>query len=144
MHSARAQQTESNKRHKSEEELKNQPITIHRGIYKLNGFGSNESKKKWQELIISSTGSNEKLLNIRPLLLPNSVKDIVNPKIGEKFIVEGEQNISYGHFAGFRKDNLAIAIDKRSRDECLIQLSRYFQIEIDGENLKIKFVAKIA
>jgi hypothetical protein len=80
----------------------------------------------------------------RPLLLPPSSKTVVKFELGERIKLEDEVYLdSFGHFAGYRNDDLAIAVDKRTRDELQIKVNQFYQIQIDPETKIIKFVEKI-
>lgn len=115
--------------------------SIHRGNYELIGYNNIESLLKHQKAISSKDASFENIEEIRPILLPASLKSIAKFKLGEKIEIEGYLPFStFGHFAGYRVDDLKIAIEKRTRDAALIKARSYYQVEIDIEKKKIRFV----
>ena len=117
--------------------------SIHRGNYELIGYNTIESRLKHQKAISSKDASFENIEEIRPILLPASLKSIAKFKIGEKIEIEANLPFAtYGHFAGYRVDDLKIAIDKRTRDAVLIRARHYYQVEIDIEKKIIRFVNK--
>ncbi|WP_036156201.1 toll/interleukin-1 receptor domain-containing protein [Maribacter forsetii] len=119
--------------------------SIHRGNYKLIGYTTLESRKKFQNKLKGRVDKVESIEDIKPLLLPYSLKTVYKPELGIKLMVEGDE-LPFGteaHFAGYRNDDLAIAVDKRTRDGIMIDFDNYYQIEIDPEKDLIRFVNKI-
>lgn len=128
----------------SKKEIDKHQKSIHRGNYKLIGYSTLESRKKFQTKLKSKIEGIKKSEDIRPVLLPSSVRQIYNPELGTKITVEGELPWDdFGHFAGFRNDDLAIAVDKRTRDAVGIDFDNYYQIEIDPEKDSIRFANNI-
>jgi hypothetical protein len=128
----------------SEKEIEIHSNLIHRGNYELVGYATLETRIKYQNLILKSNPQFEDIDDIRPILLPLSLKKIFTPKIGDKIEVEHELPFpTYGHFAGYRIDDLKITIDKRTRNGADIDARHFYQVEIDPEKNLIKFVNKI-
>ncbi len=124
----------------SVEQVDNVKKSIHRANYELVGYNTLESREKYQK-IISSKIKSENLEILRPFLLPSTVKHIFKPSIGEKIEILSDLPFSsYGHFAGFRTDDLKITIDKRTRSEIAIKSRYFYQVEIDPEKKSIRFV----
>ncbi|RKR05646.1 TIR domain-containing protein [Flavobacterium sp. 90] len=125
----------------SEEITESHSHSIHRGNYELVGFNTVESKLKYQNLIYKKDNSEENVENLRPFLLPESLKRVFKLELGEKIRIESDMPYSsYGHFAGYRTDDLKITIDKRIRDELYINSKEYYQVEVDLEKKIIRFV----
>lgn len=121
--------------------IEKQSRSIHRGNYELIGYNTIESRIKHQKVISKKDASIENIEELRPILLPASLKSVAKFKIGDKIEIEGNLPFStYGHFAGYRIDDLKIAIDKRSRDAVVLRAKRYYQVEIDIEKKIIRFV----
>ena len=128
----------------TEKDIEKLTKLIHRGNYKLIGYSSLEARLKYQRLIERKLGNEIDLEDIRPFLLPAGVKQILKLEIGDRIEFESDLfSDSYGHFAGYRLDDLSIAVDKRIRNEIFIYALRYYQIEIAPEERVIKFVAEI-
>ncbi|WP_202704176.1 toll/interleukin-1 receptor domain-containing protein [Flavobacterium sp. UGB4466] len=128
----------------SEKEIEKHSNLIHRGNYELVGYATLEGRTKHQNVILKSNRQFENIDDIRPILLPLSLKKIFNPKIGEKIDIEHELPFpTYGHFAGYRMDDLKITIDKRTRNGADIYARHFYQVEIDPEKNLIKFVNMI-
>lgn len=128
----------------SEKEIEKHTNLIHRGNYELVGYTTLESRSKYQNQILKTNSHFENIDDIRPILLPLGLKKIFTPKIGDKIEVEYELPFpTYGHFAGYRIDDLKITIDKRTRNGADINAKHFYQVEIDPEKKLIKFVDKI-
>jgi hypothetical protein len=114
---------------------------IHRANYEVVGFNTTESRLKYQRLIAKALNFKGETDDIRPFLLPASLMHIFQPEIGEKIKFESDLPFpSHGHFAGYRIDDLKITVDKRTRDEILLQSKQIYQTEIDPEKKTIRFV----
>lgn len=115
--------------------------SIHRGNYELIGFNSAESKYKYQKIIFEQGSSMSNIEQLRPFLLPSSLKSLIKCKKGQRFEIQTDLPFSsYGHFAGFRIDDLKIAVDKTSRDEIFLNAGILYQVEIDLKENIIRFV----
>ncbi|WAC02933.1 hypothetical protein N7U66_04710 [Lacinutrix neustonica] len=115
--------------------------TIHRGNYELIGFNSTESRLKYQKLISKEDKTIEEIEELRPILLPASLKSIAKFKKGQRFEIQSDLPFpSYGHFAGYRIDDLKIAIDKKTREEVFLRAGNFYQVEIDIKENIIRFV----
>ena len=129
----------------TEKEIEEHKKLIHRGNYKVIGYTTLESRLKYQKAIIKKVKDTDDVEEVRPFVLPPSVKQTFNPSLGTKCSFEFDDFPfdDYGHFAGFRNDDLSIAIDKRTRNGIGIGYDEYYQIEIDAEKNLIRFVSKI-
>lgn len=128
----------------SQTEIVKYSKTIHRGNYQLIGYTTLQSRQKYQKIIEAKAKSTISSDNLRPFLLPPSVKKIMNPMVGEKILFRDSNMLeSYGHFAGYRNNDLGITVDRRTRDEIGTLNRKFYQIEIDGENKIIKFISEI-
>jgi len=128
----------------SEIEIVEHTKSLFRGNFKLIGYSTKESRDTYQRLISKQLKDESNSDNYRPFLLPPSAKSLVKIKLGEKIRIEDELFLdSFGHFAGYRNDDLAIAMDKRTRDELQIKANQFYQVQIDPETMIVKFVEKI-
>nr|WP_315166508.1 toll/interleukin-1 receptor domain-containing protein [uncultured Flavobacterium sp.] len=128
----------------SEKQVEKHVQTIHRGNYELVGYNTIESRNKYQESVAKVKKVTENIEEYRPFLLPASLKQIFKPEIGERIEIESDLPFtSFGHFAGYRIDDLKITIDKRTRDEIFIKSRQFYQVEIDPIKKIIKFVNRI-
>lgn len=128
----------------SEKDILKNSSQIHRGIYELVGFASAEARNKYQNIIMKESPEFKNIENIRPILLPLSLKTLFSPKIGD--VIEIQHTLpfpTYGHFAGFRLDDLKITIEKEARNGALLDAKHFYQVEVDTEKRLIKFVNKI-
>lgn len=113
----------------TEHELENNLSSVHRGHYEINGFSNSESKLKYQKLI-SQKDKSLTLNENRPILLPLSLKSKFKIEIGEKIeIIVDNQYKSFGHFAGFRDDDLKLVLSKNTREEVRILPRQLCQVE---------------
>lgn len=125
----------------SEETIEQHSHSIHRGNYELVGYNTIETRLKYQNLIYKKENNVENIEDLRPFLLPESLKRIFKLKLGEKIQIESDLPFpSYGHFAGYRIDDLKITIDKRTRNELFISAREYYQVEVDLERKIVRFV----
>jgi hypothetical protein len=128
----------------SEKEILEFNRTIYRGNLKLLSYSSVQSREKYQSKIQKQLNSKLALNEYRPMLLPASIKNFMDIKIGDRLKIEDELFLeSFCHFAGYRIDDLAIVIEKRTRDELQLISGQYYQVEIDLDKSVIKFVSKI-
>lgn len=62
-------------------------------------------------------------------------------KIGDKVKLEGTLPFScFGHFAGYRIDDLKIALHTQLTTELLLTKYRIYQVEVDPEKNIIRFI----
>ena len=128
----------------SEEQIDKHNKLIHRGNYELVGYNTIDSRMKYQQIIFGTATVNENIDEIRPFLLPAGLKHIFKLKIGAKIVIESDLPFpSYGHFAGYRSDDLKITLDKRTRDEIFLKSKIFYQVEIDPKTETIRFVNNI-
>ena len=129
----------------SEKEIQDLNKTIYRGNLKLLGYSSAETLLKYQTKIQKQISNNLTIEEIRPLHLPASLKSLMKIKIGDELKIEDEFFLEANcHFAGYRVDDLAIVIEKRTRDLLQLSNSQYYQVEIDPNRSLVKFVNKIS
>jgi len=124
----------------SEKQVNEYVKNIHRANYELIGFSSPETLRKYVKNIKREKKSleNEEVL---PFLLPASLKNILNLKLGD--VVQFEADLpfpSFGHFAGYRIDDLKIALDPHIRTELYLTNFQIYQVEINPEKKIIRFV----
>lgn len=129
----------------SEKEVEQHAKSVHRGNYKLIGYNTLESRQKYQNLIAKKTGVKDGVDNLRPILLPPAIKNTFKPKIGDRVKVIGylPWEESFGHFAGFRNDDLAFTLDKRTRDEIEEKSKILLSIEVDPDEKTITIKERI-
>lgn len=125
----------------SEEQVQKHATQIFRANYEIIGFSSPEAQRKYSELVKQGNNKLKPDENIFPILLPASLKNILNLKIGD--IVQLDGNLpfpSFGHFAGYRIDDLKLALHPRIRTELFLTNHRIYQVEVDPEKNIIRFV----
>jgi len=129
----------------SEDDITIELQTKHRGNYKLIGYNTFESRLKHQNIIANEIGRKKNINDLRPVLLPPNLKELLNLKIGDKITFWDGIGIMEGHgeFAGYRNDDLAITIDRRTRDTCYVESQKFYQIEVDSKDVSIQFVSEI-
>src|SRR5690606_3508247 len=100
----------------TEKEVEKFAKTIHRATYRLVGYNTLEYRQKHQNIIAKKNNIKDGIDNIRPILLPPATKTVYKPKIGDRIKIIGylPWEESFGHFAGYRNDDLAITFDKRT------------------------------
>lgn len=103
--------------------------SVHRAHYEITGYSNIDSKIKYSKKALSNKGE-ANLQEIRPILLPISLKDKFKIELGEKIeLVSDNIYKSYGHFAGYRMDDLKLVLDKNTRDELRLLPSQVSQVE---------------
>lgn len=128
----------------SEKDIAKNSSQIHRGIYELVGFATAEARSKYQKIIIKENPNFENIEDIRPILLPSNLKANFTIKIGDVIeILHMLPFPTYGHFAGFRVDDLKITIEKVARNGAMLEAKHFYQVEIDSDKKLVKFVNKI-
>lgn len=129
----------------TEKEVENYTKSVHRGIYKLVGYNTLLSRQKYQKRIANKIGTNNGIDNLRPILLPPAIKNTFRPNIGDRIEIIGflPWEVSFGHFSGYRNDDLAITLDLRTRDEIDIKVNSYISIEVDPQKNSISIKEKI-
>lgn len=129
----------------TEKEVQEFTKSMHRATYKLIGYNTLEAREKYQKLVFQKIKATDNIDNIRPILLPPGIKNIYKPKIGDKIKIIGYMpwEESFGHFAGFRNDDLAITFDKRTRDEIETKAKSYISVEVDPVDQSITIKEKI-
>jgi hypothetical protein len=131
-------------------EIKNEEIKIDKSLeiqsivkanYRVLAYKNKETRIGYTKRILQS-GSKIDIhpINIKPILLPLSLKKVLDIKLGDEIYFSKNFSLNeIGHFAGFRKDDLAIAIDSRIRSVLKIYRSRIYSVEIDVKNIRINF-----
>lgn len=108
------------------------------------GYKNKESRLSYSNKIIKlSKKHNVSDLNIlKPILLPPIFKTVfANIALGTAIIFTNNYEISsMGHFAGFRKDDLAITIDSRIRNETKIEKGCRYIVEIEVKKIRFNFL----
>jgi hypothetical protein len=130
-----------------EENIKQPHISssnIIKAIYNVKGYTNLESKLKFRNIVAKQVKLNtfSSIEEIRPILLPPLLKTVFNNiNIGDKiFFFNNYINEEFGHFAGFRKDDLSITIESRIREGISIQSKNKYNTEIDVDNKRITFL----
>lgn len=125
----------------SEEQLVKHSKQIFRANYELIGFNSKETQSKYIQRIKNANSSLKSDDVILPCLLPASFKNILNLNIGDVVKIETDMPFrSYAHFAGYRLDDLKIALDSHTRAELYMVNHKIYQVEVDPEKKTIRFV----
>ena len=125
----------------SQPSIEKHSISVHRGNYELIGYNTAESRLKYQKVISNKNTADENIDDLRPFLLPASLKSLCKFEKGQKIEIQSDLPFpSYGHFAGYRIDDLKIALDKRTRNELYIRAGNFYQVEIDFKKNIIRFV----
>ena len=75
-------------------------------------------------------------------LLPPLLKNVFpNIKLGDKLLFSKNYFFNeYGHFAGFRKDDLSITLDPKIRNGIAVVRGKRYDVEIDTETNRITFL----
>jgi len=84
----------------------------------------------------------KKVEDIRPILLPPLLKySIKGLKLGDEINFSKNYFFNeFGHFAGFRKDDLAITLDSRIRKGLNLTKGVRYYVEIDPKKRIINFL----
>ena len=112
-----------------EKEIAKETESVHRGHYEIIGYSNEESRIKYSKKILKDINepSNEE---VRPILLPISLKGKFQVELGDRIeLVSDNIFKSYGHFAGYRIDDLKLVLDKRARGELHIYYNVVCQAE---------------
>jgi hypothetical protein len=125
----------------SETQVEEHAKQVHRGIYKVIGY-TPEAIKKFRKIALHDKPKNVE--DIRPILLPMSVKGAMKAQLGDRITVKQGSFESFGHLAGFRSDDLKLVLEKRIQEEAKITNQQYYQIEINPETNTIIIVDKLA
>jgi TIR domain len=125
----------------NETSLKN---TFIKSSYKLIGYKDSDSRLIYSKAILTDT-KDESLKNvqeIRPVLLPPLLKfSLKGLKLGDEISFSKNYFFNeYGHFAGFRKDDLAITLDSRIRKGLNLTNGVRYYVEIDPKKRNINFI----
>lgn len=113
---------------------------MHRGIYKIIGY-TPEAKIRFQKSTFSKNFKN--VDEVRPILLPTSVKQAMKAQIGDRILVKQGLFESFGHLAGYRSDDVKLVLEKRIQEEAKIINQQYYQVEINPEENTIIIVDKL-
>lgn len=108
-------------------------------LYRTMGYLTNVGKEKIVKRIKEKCPD---LTDIRPILLPSFFsfigKDI---KIGQEIIFTlNYERRTIGHFGGFRHNNIAICLDRKTRELLGIRNKYEYAVEISIDNLHIDFI----
>ena len=114
--------------------------------YALIGYKDANVVNTFAQRVIAN--SNDKKLKdpklIRPILLPPLLKFVFpHLKYGDKIIVSKDYlTESFGHFAGYRKDDLCITLFVSTRKAVGVVTGKLYKVEIDVEKIKFTFLDK--
>lgn len=108
-------------------------------LYRIMGYMTQIPKDKAIKRILDKKPA---LSDIRPILLPSFFKFI------DKKIEYGDEirfslnhtNVTIGHFGGFRHNNIAICLDKKTRELVGIKNRSEYAVDINIENMHIDFI----
>lgn len=113
----------------AEKEIEKDKDSVHRGHYEITGYSNVASKTKYSEKVLSGNEALQ-LKETRPILLPLSLKGKFKIELGERIeLVSDNMYKSYGHFAGYRIDDLKLVLDINSRDELRLLPNQLAQVE---------------
>lgn len=100
-----------------EKTIEKESELVHRGHYEIVGYSNNDSKIKYSKIALKENKELH-LEDIKPILLPLSLKGKFKIELGERIeLVSDNTYKSYGHFAGYRIDDLKLVLDKTTREE---------------------------
>jgi hypothetical protein len=114
-----------------------------KSIYKLIGYKDSETRLTYAGTIIKSKNENLKdVQQIRPILLPPLLKSSFKSiNLGDEITFSKNYYFNeYGHFAGYRKDDLAITLDHRIRKGLNLTKGVRYNVEIDTQKRNINFI----
>jgi len=119
---------------------------IVKSSYIVLGYIDGAARDYYAEIVKKKT-KDKSLVNIkqiRPILLPPLLKCVFKDiEYGEKIYFSKNYFFNeYGHFAGFRKDDLYIAVDPRVRKGIGLATRARYKLEIDTKNKRINFIEK--
>lgn len=128
---------------KEEFKLNDQELII-RGTYLLDGLDFVEDSYNTGR-ILSTNRNDIDLENIYPIILPASLKDKWNLKLGDHIEVIGPdfKSSTVANFADFRNDDLKIIANKNTRHHAKIMMENYYNVEFNISENKISFIEKI-
>lgn len=125
----------------SEKEVAEYVKTIRRANYELIGFNSLDTLLKYKGRIRTAKKDSSESEEIFPFLLPANLKSVLNLKIGDFIMFESSSPFaSVGQFAGYRIDDLKIALDSHIRKDLFLRNNKIYQVEVDPEKKVIRFV----
>jgi len=118
--------------------------TFIKSSYKLIGYKDSETRLSYAKKIITKS-KNENLRDIeeiRPVLLPPLLKNsFKNIQLGDEIGFSKNYYFNeYGHFAGYRKDDLAITLDYRIRKGINLTKGIRYNVEIDIQKRNFNFI----
>ncbi|MCL4816880.1 MAG: TIR domain-containing protein [Flavobacteriales bacterium] len=115
-----------------------------KSTYTLIGYKDVLVKKNYAKMVLAKTKHKEldMVKKIRPVLLPPLLKNVFpNIKLGDKLYFSKNYFFNeFGHFAGFRKDDLAITLDPIIRNGISVTKGKKYNVEIDTETNRITFL----
>jgi hypothetical protein len=139
-------------KHELKTEIKNEPVKSDtqastgfvRATYLVLGYRTVDAREKYVKNVIDNTNQKNVKNEIRPILLPPLLKFVFpDLKIGEKlFFSKNFFGNEFGHFAGFRKDDLAITLDYNVRKGIIAKKGNRYNVEIDIKERRITFLSK--
>jgi hypothetical protein len=133
-------------------EIKQDPLKLDESLsrnivrisYVVLGYRSKETREKYAQNIIDKGSLKIHKSEIRPVLLPPLLQFVFNDlKIGEKlYFSKNFFGNEFGHFGGFRKDDLGITLDYRVRKGIFAKKGNRYNIEIDVKERRLTFLTK--
>jgi hypothetical protein len=125
-------------------ELEKNKHQIIKTNYFLIGYKDILTREHYANVILNKTKHKEldNLNKIRPVLLPPLLKNVFpNIKLGDKLFFSKNYFFNeYGHFAGFRRDDLGITLDATIRNGISVSKGKRYNVEIDTETNRITFL----
>ncbi|HWA35641.1 MAG TPA: toll/interleukin-1 receptor domain-containing protein [Cyclobacteriaceae bacterium] len=124
------------------QEASNTVRKIIRASYLVIGYRSPEVRDRYISNVLESSPMTLIKSEIRPILLPPLLKFVLpRLRIGDKVLFSkyflGNE---FGHFAGFRKDDLAIVMDYNVRKNIVVKKGYRYSVEIDTEEIRFNFM----
>lgn len=118
--------------------------TFIKSSYKLIGYKDSDTRMTYAKTIVDKAKdeSLKDMQEIRPVLLPPLLKtSFKNITLGDEITFSKNYYFNeYGHFAGYRKDDLAITLDHRIRKGINLTKGRRYNVEIDSQKRNINFI----
>ncbi len=117
---------------------------IVKATYTLFGYKDLNTKHSYSRIVMEKTKDKtlDEVTKVRPILLPPLLKSVLpNLNYGDKiFFTRNYFSNEYGHFAGFRKDDLAITLDPVVRKAISVMKGKKYNVEIETEKRRITFL----
>jgi hypothetical protein len=117
---------------------------IVRSSYVVVGYRSRETRERYAQDIKAKGKLTIDISEVRPILLPPLLNFVFKDlKVGDKILFSKNYfGNEYGHFGGFRKDDLGITHDYRVRKGIFAKKGNRYNVEIDTKERRIVFMTK--